>query len=49
VELVGRGFDEEDGGTDQEPPGPAQASSLPQDEIARYVEEGEPIETEAMR
>ena len=49
VELVGRGFDDEDGGTDDRPPEPPSSPSEAQDEITHAAEEGEPVEVEAMR
>jgi ABC-2 type transport system ATP-binding protein len=49
VELVGRGFDEEDVGTEERAPTPPQAPALPLDGITHDIEEGEPVEAEARR
>ena len=49
VELVGRGFDDVDGGTDEQAPESPRATVLPLDEITHDVEEGEPVEAEARR
>ncbi len=49
VELVGRGFDEEDESADDRPPSPPSEPSMAQDEITHTGREGEPVEVEAMR
>jgi hypothetical protein len=49
VELVGRGFDEEDESTDDRSPTPPSEPSMEQDEITHAGREGEPVEVEAMR
>ena len=49
VELVGRGFDEEDENPDDRPPTPPSEPSMEQDEITHAGREGEPVEVEAMR
>jgi ABC-2 type transport system ATP-binding protein len=49
VELVGRGFDDEDAGQDDRPSSPPSAPDQEPDEITHSAREGEPVEVEAMR
>ncbi len=49
VELVGRGFDDEEVSSDDQPPETPSSPSEAQDEITHTAHEGEPVEVEAMR
>ncbi len=49
VELVGRGFDDEDARQGDRSPTPPSSPGQEQDEITHSAREGEPVEVEAMR